>query len=56
MNIDTQAIRARLPEQRWFGSKTRAISTIEVVDRGVIEDGPPALVLTLLKLTYEDGG
>ena len=56
MNIDTQAIRARLPEQRWFGSKTRAIDTIEVVDRGVIEDGPPALVLTLVKLTYKDGG
>ena len=56
MNIDTQAIRARLPEQRWFGSKTRAIETIEVVDRGVVEDGPPALVLTLLKLTYADGG
>ena len=56
MRIDTQAIRARLPEQRWFGSKTRPIEAVEIFDAGVIEDGPPALVLSLLEIQYTDGG
>jgi len=56
VNIDIEAIRARLPEQRWFGGKTRPIEAVEIFDRGVIEDGPPTLVLTLLRVRFADGG
>ncbi len=56
MNIDLQQVRNRLPGQRWFGGKGRAVSEVGLIDAGIIEDGPPALVMALVKVSFGDGG
>ncbi|MDP9069656.1 MAG: phosphotransferase [Actinomycetota bacterium] len=56
MNIDLEQIRARLPEQRWFGGKGRVVASVSLVDSGIIEDGPPALVIAIVEVAYGDGG
>ena len=55
MNIDTQQILERLPEQRWFGWKGRAMKSVEVVDFGVVDDGEPTLTLAIIRATFEGG-
>jgi hypothetical protein len=48
IQIDTRQLHEKLPEKRWFGGKGRPIASIDVMDVGTIEDGPPALVLTVV--------
>ncbi len=55
MNIDTQQILERLPEQRWFGWKSRSISDVEIVDFAVVDDGEPVLTLAIVRVHFEDG-
>jgi trehalose synthase-fused probable maltokinase len=55
IQIDTRQLHERLPEKRWFGGKGRPIASIDVLDSGTIEDGPPALVLTVVSVHYEWG-
>ena len=43
-----------LPSRRWFGGKGRPLRDIQVVDSGVVEDGPPALVLALVRVRFAD--
>ena len=54
MNIDLDQIRERLPERRWFGAKDSSIEAIGLLDAGIIEDGPPALVIAIV--TVRSGG
>ena len=54
-DIDIDQIRQRLPEQRWFGGKTRTISSVSLYDHVIVEDGPPALVIAILAVSYEEG-
>ena len=56
MNIDLDQIRDRLPDQRWFGGKGRELSSLSLLDAGIVEDGPPALVLAIVTVAYVDGG
>ena len=56
VDIDLDQIRQRFPEQRWFGGKGRDIKSLSLLDAGIIEDGPPALVLAILTVSYADGG
>ncbi len=56
MEIDVTGLLASLPSERWFGGKGRPLKDIEVVDKGVIEDGPPALVLSVVRVSFADGG
>lgn len=56
MNIDLDQIRDRLPDQRWFGGKGRELSSVTLLDAGIVEDGPPALVLAIVTIAYADGG
>jgi len=51
---DIGSIARRLPEQRWFGFKDRAITSVELLDEATLDDGPPALVLALLRVTIDD--
>ena len=51
MKIDTKQIAERLPEQRWFGGKGVAIAGVELVDIGIVDDGPPALVFAIARVT-----
>ncbi|MBW3595180.1 MAG: phosphotransferase [Actinobacteria bacterium] len=55
MKIDTQQILDRLPEQRWFGWKDRAIAAVDVVDFGVVDDGIPALTLAVVRVRFDGG-
>jgi len=55
MHIDTQQILERLPEQRWFGWKGRAVHSVEVVDFGVVDDGIPAFTLAVVRVTFDGG-
>ena len=56
MSIDNRQIEDLLPSRRWFGSKGRAVAGVEVVDEAILKEGPPALVETLVRVSYEDGG
>lgn len=55
MNIDTQQILERIPEQRWFGWKGRAVTSVDVVDFGVVDDGTPTFTLAVVRVTFEGG-
>ena len=55
MNIDTQQIAERIPDQRWFGWKDRALSGVDVIDIGVVDDGPPPVVLAIVRVRFEGG-
>lgn len=54
--IDTELLLEQLPERRWFGGKGRELVRVEGVDDAVIDDGPPALVVTLVQVHFGDGG
>jgi trehalose synthase-fused probable maltokinase len=56
MIIDTEHLKTVLPELRWFGAKGRALSDIAVLDEVTVEEGPPDLVFSLLRVSYSDGG
>jgi trehalose synthase-fused probable maltokinase len=45
----------RLPDKRWFGHKGRTVAGIAMVDEAIVEDGPPALVLGIARVTFTDG-
>ena len=52
--IDVKRLQAWLPERRWFGSKGQKITSIEVVDQAVVDDGDPSLVFALLRVHFDD--
>jgi trehalose synthase-fused probable maltokinase len=56
MTMSTQGLLEWMPRQRWFATKSRELGSIDVVDTVVLEDGPPALTLALVRLTFADGG
>jgi maltose alpha-D-glucosyltransferase/alpha-amylase len=45
-----------LQRQRWFGGKARAGRSARFVDWGLLRRGPQPLFLTLVEVTFEDGG
>lgn len=55
MNIDTQQIAERIPEQRWFGWKGRAVTSVDLIDSGIVDEGPPPLVLAIVRVHFEGG-
>ncbi|MDQ3914036.1 MAG: hypothetical protein M3323_01710 [Actinomycetota bacterium] len=52
MTMSTQGLLEWMPRQRWFGNKAQPPEAIELVDAVVIEDGPPALTLALVRLSF----
>jgi trehalose synthase-fused probable maltokinase len=52
MTMSTEGLLDWMPAQRWFGNKAEQPERIEVVDTVVLEDGPPALTLALVRLTF----
>lgn len=48
MSIDAQILLEQLPRERWFGYKDSRILGIGTVDTGIIDDGPPALVIAIV--------
>ncbi|MDQ4025737.1 MAG: hypothetical protein M3217_09665 [Actinomycetota bacterium] len=56
MTMSTQGLLEWMPHRRWFGNKTQRPEAIDVVDTVVLEDGPPALTLALVRVWFADGG
>lgn len=56
MNPDVTGLLESLPSARWFGGKGRPIRDIEIVDIGVVEDGPPALLFSIVRVDFADNG
>lgn len=50
MIADPQSLLSWLPEQRWFGHKDVPLSSIELLDEAILDDGPPALVLAVVSV------
>lgn len=55
MTVDVRQLAGWLPEQRWFGSKDRIIESMALLDQGVLDDGPPALVLAIVEIGFTTG-
>ncbi|MDQ3751641.1 MAG: phosphotransferase [Actinomycetota bacterium] len=54
--IDTEQLVRSLPEQRWYSGRERKLSSIEMIDHAVIEDGGAPLVTAVVEAEFEDGG
>ena len=54
MTIQTKDLLQWLPGQRWFGTTAKP-ERLDVVDVIVLDDGPPELVLALVRVFLEDG-
>lgn len=55
MRLDVSTLLESLPSARWFGGKGLPLKEIDIVDHGVVEDGPPALVLSIVRISFADG-
>lgn len=53
MMVDPKGLLEYLPEQRWFGFKGFALAGIEIVDEIILSDGPPALVIAIVAVSFE---
>src|ERR1700761_9238386 len=53
--IDLEALAEWLVERRWFGSKTRELTQVGVVDMPLLDPGPPALRIALVEATFGTG-
>jgi trehalose synthase-fused probable maltokinase len=53
--IDVAQLARLLPEQRWFGGKGRTISSLQVWDEATVDEGPPALVFSVVSVDFSDG-
>lgn len=53
LKINTGDLAEDLAGKRWFGGRGRTITDVGVLDRMVIEDGPPALVIALLAVRLD---
>src|SRR5688500_12196008 len=53
MIVDPKGLLDYLPNQRWSGFKGHALAGIEVVDEVILSDGPPALVIAIIAVSFE---
>jgi trehalose synthase-fused probable maltokinase len=53
--IDETHLAGLLEGKRWFAGGGRSLDRVEVRDRAVVEDGPPALVTALVEVRFSDG-
>lgn len=52
---DLTKLLERLHERRWFGHKGLTIAGGTVLDEVIVEDGPPAFVIAIARLSFDDG-
>ncbi|HEX2057288.1 MAG TPA: phosphotransferase [Actinomycetota bacterium] len=55
MDMSTERLLDWLPQQRWFGHKAQEAQGLDLLDVVVLDDGPPALALSLVKVTFAEG-
>jgi maltokinase len=53
--LDQQALNEWIVGQRWFASKTREVSAIEIVDRVTLREDSPVFVLCLVEARFPTG-
>src|SRR4051812_6018617 len=53
--LDRQPLNEWIVSQRWFASKTREVTQIEIVDSATLREESPALVLCLLEARFPAG-
>src|SRR3954468_1723436 len=53
--LDEQALNDWIVAQRWFASKTREVSQIEIVDSVTLREESPLLVLCLVEARFPTG-
>jgi trehalose synthase-fused probable maltokinase len=53
--IDVEALGAWVERQRWFASKSRHVTGVELAESIVLSDEPPVLVLALLQTRFSTG-
>jgi trehalose synthase-fused probable maltokinase len=53
--LDQQALNKWIVAQRWFASKTREVSAIEIVDSVTLREDSPLLVLCLVEARFPSG-
>src|SRR5215813_5691910 len=53
--LDEAALTEWLLERRWFGSKARDVSQLNVLDVVPIHDGPPALAAAMVEARFPGG-
>ena len=41
--------------QRWFGSKTRAVTHARVIDQATVRDAEPQLAIALVEIRFDTG-
>ena len=54
--IDTTTLIEELAERRWFGDKERTINDLVVLDEATLADGPPQLIVALVRIDFADAG
>jgi maltokinase len=55
MNVDEQALIEHVVRQRWYGSKSRTILHVQLLDSVVLRTTEPQFALALVELSYETG-
>jgi trehalose synthase-fused probable maltokinase len=53
--LDQQALNDWIVQQRWFASKTREVTNIEIVDQVTLREESPVLVLCLVEARFPAG-
>src|SRR5689334_22461432 len=53
--LDEQVLNDWIVAQRWFASKTREVSSIEIVDRVTLREDAPSLLLCLVEARFPTG-
>jgi trehalose synthase-fused probable maltokinase len=53
--IDVKALRDWVEEQRWYASKSRHVTSVELIEAATLREEPPRLVLTLLQAGFATG-
>jgi len=53
--LDLEELAEWLAERRWFGSKTRELTQVGVVDMPLLDPGPPQLRIALVEATFGTG-
>ncbi|MDQ3953042.1 MAG: hypothetical protein M3279_08785 [Actinomycetota bacterium] len=55
MTMSTEGLLDWLPRQRWFGHKGQEARGLDLLDVVVLDDGPPALALSLVRIAFAEG-
>jgi trehalose synthase-fused probable maltokinase len=53
--IDVEALRGWVEEQRWYASKSRHVTSVELIEAATLREAPPRLVMTLLQTGFATG-